>query len=156
MSLTQAIRFHHLITQLTSTECNQFLSTMAHSHSNVILSAFFQYVLQSNKTHEVARFNESLSNIIRSREGKPKQLAPKDMKLHEFPRPVIGYVGSFLYQHDYIDFSMTNRSIYLGCNSPNVLQELSLRKVKDYSDVCFASFPSVKTLFIDPSKVIHS
>eukprot|EP01083_Nonionella_stella_P244512 850924_1 len=138
MSLIQAIRFHHLITQLTSTECNQFLSTLAHSHSNVILSAFFQYVLQSNKTHEVARFNESLSNIIRSREEKPKQLAPTDIKLHEFPRPVIGYIASFLDQWDYIDFSMTNRSIYLGCNSPNVLQELSLLDVNDYSNVCLA------------------
>eukprot|EP01083_Nonionella_stella_P154491 497853_1 len=129
---------------------------MAHSHSNVILSAILQYVLRSNQIDEVPHFNELVSNIIRSREGKPKQLAPKDMKLHEFPRPVIGYIASFLYHWDYIDFSMTNRSIYLGCNSPNVLQELSLRKVKDYSDVCFASFPSVKTLFIDPSKVIHS
>eukprot|EP01083_Nonionella_stella_P084711 234573_1 len=142
--LTQAIRFRHLITQLTSGECTQFLSTLAHSHSNVILSALLQYVLRPNQIDEVPHFNELVSNIIRSREGKPKQLAPTDIKLHEFPRPVIGYVGSFLDQHDYIDFSMSNRSIYLGCNSPNVLQELSLRKVKDYSDVCFASFPSVK------------
>eukprot|EP01083_Nonionella_stella_P310201 1101265_1 len=124
--LTQAIRFRHLITQLTSGECTQFLSTLAHSHSNVILSAILQYVLRSNQIDEVPHFNELVSNIIRSREEKPKQLAPKDMKLHEFPRPVIGYIASFLYHWDYIDFSVTNRSIYLGCNSPNVLQEVSL------------------------------
>eukprot|EP01083_Nonionella_stella_P115796 343665_1 len=120
MSLAKVIEFRHLITQLTSEERVAFLSKLVDSHMDIyIWSGLFHYFAQSNQLDEVNRFNRSLSDIIQSRKEKPKTISTRNIKLHQLPRAIVGYTASFLDQWDYIDFSMSNRSIYLGCNSPN-------------------------------------
>eukprot|EP01083_Nonionella_stella_P101299 286981_1 len=81
---------------------------------------------------------------------------------YRYAREILNWINfreqSFLDQNDYIDFSMSNRSTYLGCNSPNTLQALDLDfkfDIDDYSSINAVTFASLKYLRIDPSKAIH-
>eukprot|EP01083_Nonionella_stella_P126711 383616_1 len=80
----------------------------------------------------------------------------KTNRKHQLPRALIGYTASFLPQMDYVKFAMSNRSIYLGCNSPNLLPELDLTIIEDCSSINLATFASVKTLSIELPNAIES
>eukprot|EP01083_Nonionella_stella_P150753 480760_1 len=118
MSLTKAIEFRYLIMQLTHEERVGFLSKLAQTHMDIILTTLFTHLVQTNQINEATHFNESLSNIINSRKEKPKAVPINNIQIHQLPRALIGHTASFLKQCDYITFSLSNRSIYLGCNSP--------------------------------------
>eukprot|EP01083_Nonionella_stella_P150956 481704_1 len=155
MSLTKAIQFRLLMTQLTDEECTQFFSTV----KDKIVTVLFQHFAESNQSDEVNHFNNSLSDIIQSRAEKPKLLSTRNIKLHQFPGAIIGHTASFLMQSEYVRFTTTNRSIYLGCNLPsNQLQALDLEfeNTGKYASMDLSSFPSVKTLRVAPSKIIAS
>eukprot|EP01083_Nonionella_stella_P090396 252552_1 len=156
MPLNQAIEFQHLISQLTDLERIQFLSTLIHSHVDTVLSSLFQHLVNPNQINKVNEFNQSISAIIQSRKEKPKPLCMRNIKLQQFPRAIIGYTASFLNQYDYVDFSLSNRSVYLGCNSPNTLQTLSLDKPKDFSSLNVTSLPSITYLSVDLTTAIES
>eukprot|EP01083_Nonionella_stella_P043116 116374_1 len=157
MSLNKAIQFRHLISQLTHQERVGFLSNLIDSCPDIIIISLFGHLSQSNQIEEVNAFNTELSDIIQSRKDKPAPLS-QNIKLDQFPRAIIGYTASFLKQRDYIHFSMSNRSVYLGCSSPNTLQELKIDDIidiKDYPVIKAGTFPSIQTLAIDPSKSMH-
>eukprot|EP01083_Nonionella_stella_P174462 604822_1 len=156
MSLNKAIEFQHLISQLTEQERLGFLSKLIGSHSDVLLTSLFHHLSKPNQTNEVNEFNASLSDIIQSRKEKPLAICARSIKLDQFPKAIIGYMASFLKQRTYNRFSLCNRSIYLGCNSPNTLQQLDLHRLEHYSSINLASFPSIKGLDIDTSKAIES
>eukprot|EP01083_Nonionella_stella_P125253 378803_1 len=153
MSLTKAIRFRHLAKQLTHEELVGFLSDIIDSRIEFIMSSLFQHLSKPNQVKEVTEFNQSLSDIIQSRKEKPKTICMRNIHLDQFPRAIIGYTASFLRLRDYHRFSLCNRSIHLGCNSPNTLQTLKIHKIKDYSTINLSSFPSIKRLSIDPSVI---
>eukprot|EP01083_Nonionella_stella_P114888 340066_1 len=94
--------------------------------------------------------SNSINQIILSRKNKPKSL-PK-LKLDHVPKQLIGVISSFLPQFDYINFSKTNRFIYLGCNSPNKLHELNLKPIEHYSSIDLTLYPSIHRLALDLSK----
>eukprot|EP01083_Nonionella_stella_P176341 616687_1 len=141
--------------QLTHEERVGFLSKLAQTHMDIILTTLFTHLVQTNQINEATHFNESLSNIINSRKETPKAVPTNNIQIHQLPRALIGHTASFLKQCDYITFSLSNRSIYLGCNSPNLLHELDLFG-RDYSPFNLTAFPSVQILQIDPSRVIES
>eukprot|EP01083_Nonionella_stella_P304518 1058720_1 len=156
MSLPKAIRFQHLARLLTDQERSRFVSELAHSHIDTILSALFQHFRKPNHITQVNEINSRLSDIIQSREEEPQPLCTRNIKIDQIPRALIGYMASFLDQLGYVRFSMSNRSIYLGCNSPNVLHTLCLSSLKRYSSIKLAAFPSLSKLRIDPRKAIKS
>eukprot|EP01083_Nonionella_stella_P143776 447533_1 len=126
MSLSKPIQFRHLIAQLTHQELIQFLSNLLNTHTDIILTSLFQHLAQSQQIHQANAFNASLTDIIQSRKEKPKPIPTTIVTLSQFPRAIIGHLASFLNQWDYTHFGMSNRFIYLGCNSPNMLQVLDL------------------------------
>eukprot|EP01083_Nonionella_stella_P173004 595405_1 len=156
MSVTKAIQFQHLISQLTHQERIGFLSKLLDSHTDIILASLFQHLVKPNQINEANAFNQELSSIIQSRKEKEKAEKAEKPKLEQLPRAIIGYVASFLDQSEYPQFNRSNRFIYLGCNTPNTLQELDLTALKDFSFINLSSFTSIKTLRIDPSKTIKS
>merc|ERR1712228_191758 len=83
---------------------------------------------------------------------KPSIDSKANLKLDCIPRQLIGATASFLQQKDYIHLSKTNRSVFLGCNTPNLMQELNLLKIADYSSIDLALYSSVKTLKLKFSK----
>eukprot|EP01083_Nonionella_stella_P051914 137897_1 len=162
MSLIKAVHFRELIAQLTNEERVGFLSQLIDSHVNMILTCLFQHLSKPNQMAHVDDFNQSILDIIQARKDKPKPWCTRDIKFDRFPRAIIGYTASFLHQSDYVKFSVSNRSIYLGCNLPNTLHELDLttrlcsREPTDYSSVAVVQFQSIKSLCIDPYEAIKS
>eukprot|EP01083_Nonionella_stella_P301460 1034308_1 len=150
MSLTNAIEFRYLTTQLTHEERVGFLSKLVRTHMDVLFTSLFMLIVKTNQIHEANHFNESLSDIINSRKEKPKAIPTNNIQIHQLPRALIGYTASFLKRHEYVKFAMSNRAVYLGCNSPNLLHALDLRNIEDYSSINLAAFPSVKILDIGP------
>eukprot|EP01083_Nonionella_stella_P175939 614247_1 len=123
---------------------------------DIIFTSLFTHIVKTNQIHEANHFNESLSDIINSRKEKPKAIPTNNIQLHQMPRALIGYTASFLKQRDYVKFAMSNRTIYLGCNSPNLLHWLDLTDMTDYSPINLTAFPSVEGLQIEPYKAIES
>lgn len=84
------------------------------------------------------------SDIIRDRDTKSRP--HNKPNINNMPSCLVGTIASFLTQWDYIAFSMTNRKVYLDCNSPNRLQKLALSQYTDYSTVSLKQFPQIKYL----------
>ena len=156
MALATAIKFRHLASQLNQDETAQFVAILSRQRESMILKALFMFFVQStNGETENHNANNIISKIIRSRKKTVKTQSidqASNLKLDRIPRQLIGATATFLKQTDYINLSNTNRSVYLGCNAPNSLQELNLLRVKDYSSINLALYPSVKTLKLKLSK----
>eukprot|EP01084_Bolivina_argentea_P220145 373149_1 len=148
--LSNAIKFRSLSHQLTKQEFKEFLNKMIdHNKTNLITTSFFNYFIKNNNCNDdLSDINSILSNIIQSRKQKPKLHSKTNMKLNQLPQSVIGYVGSFLDQIDYFDYEKTNRSIFIGCNSPNMLSMIRLRFLNNYSPINLSKYHNVKTLYI--------
>eukprot|EP01084_Bolivina_argentea_P113477 202222_1 len=131
MSLCKGIKCRHLSSQLTKTERKQFLNELSNGINNIINKALFEFCIKSSNNSSVNTINNLLTKIIRSRKKKPKRITTENIKLDIIPRQLIGHISSFLYQYDYINFSKTNRFIFLGCNTPNLLQELNLISIQN-------------------------
>ena len=153
MATAKAIRFRHLESQLNANEKVRFVSRLVNQPNNVIARALFMYFMQSeNGESENVNANNILSKIITKRETKASIDSQSNPKLDGLPKQLIGATASFLKQQDYFNLSKTNRSVYLGCNTPNLLQELNLLDIEDYSSINLALYPSVKTMRLKLSK----
>eukprot|EP01083_Nonionella_stella_P113137 333394_1 len=138
MSLTTAVRFRYLITQLTNEERTQFIHGLLDTHEDIIMTSLFQHLSKPNQIDEVNNLNESLADIIQSRKDKPNSLSTQNRKLHQLPRSIIGHTASFLNQCEYTHFSIANRCIYLGCTLPSIHLQINL-----------TLFPSIRTTVTD-------
>ncbi len=83
-------------------------------------------------------------NILRNNES-------DNIKLDSIPKSLIGVIASFLNQKNYINFSKCNRYIYLGCNTPNLMQELNLYEINASVNLCL--YPSIKHFKLNFNKV---
>ena len=65
---------------------------------------------------------------------------------------LIGHTASFLDQYSFSRLSVANRACYLGCQSPNTLQELDLFKMCNEcaSSMNLLAFSSVKCITLSP------
>eukprot|EP01083_Nonionella_stella_P165489 550610_1 len=154
MSLTKAIKFRHLISQLTQEECVEFLSKLVvNSHMDIVVTSLFRHFAKTNQINTINSFNETLSDIIQSRKEEQKAIVCGNIKICQWPYAIIGHTASFLDQCDYFRFSSSSRSIYLGCNSPNLLHKLNVSNFANYSRTNLQRFPSVNNLAIDPLQV---
>ena len=50
--------------------------------------------------------------------------------MNELPDTMIGHIASFLMQKDYIQYSLCNRNMFIGCNFPNALLLLDLQQTR--------------------------
>ena len=122
-------------------------------------TALFNHLTQSqttnisnNNDNELNNINDTISNIIQQRKEKPKPFPTTNIKLDELPKALIGHTASFLHQNEYHRLEKTNRSIYIGCNTPNMLNNLDLRKIKNYSSINLTKYSSITILQINMTK----
>eukprot|EP01084_Bolivina_argentea_P286152 490838_1 len=148
MSLSKAVKFQFLAAQLTENETSLFINKLFQNHPKHINMALFNHMLNVLTTAESDNINELISNIIQSRKKKPKPIKKQNIKLDSIPKSLIGVIASFLNQKNYINFSKCNRYIYLGCNTPNLIQVLILYK-KPHSSVNLCLYPSIKCLVMN-------
>eukprot|EP01084_Bolivina_argentea_P282810 484191_1 len=151
MSLTKAVKFRSLTTQLNKNETRQFMHYLSDNHFKLIEKALFDQILNVFSINEAENINQLISNIIQSRKEKPKPIQPQNIKLDNLPKSLIGVTASFLTQYDYINFSKCNRSIFIGCNSPNLMQEFIM--VSNHPAVNLALYPSITNLYINFCRV---
>eukprot|EP01083_Nonionella_stella_P054227 143204_1 len=148
--LCKALKFRALYEQLTPTENKLFINNVMDANGTVISAALFHLILSSYKYKDIDadRLNNMVSDIIQLRKEKQEKIVTKD--INGLPSALIGHTASFLPQSDYINLSACTRSLFIGCNTPNQMQELFLlrRKWKCYPIIDLSQFPSIKRLFI--------
>ena len=128
MSVAEGIRFRYLVSQLTQPERKLFINSL---DQDLITKALFYYVVhqlagksQIDPSDDVT---QTVSNIIQCREPDNEETNDVICKtLDQLPQRLIGNVASYLVQTTYEALSQSNRAIYLGCNSPNLLQDLQI------------------------------
>ena len=134
MAIAPAVEFRRLAAQLTETETKTFITDFAASNPQLIIQAlgalFINNAKHQNTTDAInVQCNKAVSNIIQSRDSDDADVDA--VKLDSMPRAVIGHYASFLDQESYRNVSLCNRTVYLGCNTPSNLAELSVRYVFD-------------------------
>eukprot|EP01084_Bolivina_argentea_P171065 296378_1 len=127
--LPKAIKCRSLINQLTKQEYTRFLNKLVIGNkTSLITSSLFHYFSQTSHvlkadhdSDDLDDINSILTNVIQSRQNKQKSQPNQpvvNIKLNELPKAIIGYIASNLEQNDYFRFQKTNRSIFIGCNTP--------------------------------------
>ena len=154
--LAKAIQFRSLLDQLSKSEFLRLMGTIFDEHRTGLFgSALFNHFVQSanhHNVHDLDYLNSTISTIIRSRKSKPKKIATDNANLDKMPKAIIGHIASWLQQSDYSHFEQANRSIFIGCNAPNMLKALDLRLCVDYSSINLSKFHSLRYLKIDIDK----
>eukprot|EP01083_Nonionella_stella_P079257 217299_1 len=156
MALCKAISFRFLDAQLTKPERNHFLFKLQDINANIIGNALFHYImhLSPNNLSDADNMNDLMSNIILSRKKEQNKndvvfANSSQIKLDRIPKRLVGEISSFLHSLDYINLSKTNRFMYMGCNSPNKLQELQLTNIFHYSGINLQLYPSIRHLALN-------
>eukprot|EP01084_Bolivina_argentea_P019479 36218_1 len=157
MSLKQAVRFRNLVTKLTKQETNTFLLKLANNQPELLVAALGNH-FKSPLTDEslVKGVNNNISEIITIRESSnanDNDSSPSILNLHTITEVLISHISSFLYQYEYANLCKVNRSIFIGCHSPNNLQEINFRTEwqKNYFPFNYKLYTSIKSLSFDLS-----
>ena len=160
MALTQAVEFRNLAAQLTNKEVQVFASKLAQSDPQFIIQSLFSSFIQKstnkNKDLQNERCNDIISTIIQSREDKCVQ--QNDRKFDTLPRRLIGRCASYLDYTFHAALSVCNRSIFLGCTTPIMFEELDLTYWSDsaHEQLDLSMFPFAKRLIINENESILS
>ena len=152
--LVSVLKFKSLNARLTDTEFSAFISRMwkivGREEILKLLCTLFSRqlnnadVVNNQKPNLLDAMTTMTSDIIRHRDTISNPRTKLD--INNMPSCLVGTIASFLNSLEYISFSMTNRKVYVDCNSPNRLQQLSLQRVTDYSAVPLKNFPQIKCL----------
>ena len=159
MGTVEAVRFRHLLSQLTPSERAQFLRDLIANDPDLIVQAFHYLILEDEDVG--INLNGKLSETIRAKSGNasspstatpskaiessPSASQAKDTALSQstsspspsneliplrpftkLPATVIGFLASFFAGKQFMEFSRTNREIYLGSHSPKKLVSIEL------------------------------
>eukprot|EP01083_Nonionella_stella_P210307 761480_1 len=89
-----------------------------------------------------------ITQIIESRKTKPKPANAYNITMQSLPSVLVGNLASYLKFPEYRSFQTANRSIYIGCNTPNTLRHLDLTKINDYSGINLAKYPHLRHLLM--------
>ena len=144
MTTKKAVRFNNLLNQLSESEKQIFISQLLvlNKSNSIIAKALTQcFIYLPNQAPNV---NNIISTIIRNREKIP--IETQQYKLDMIPKALIGHISSFAVQRDFSNLSIINRSVYLGCNEPNMLHKLWLSRNEQYLNIKLELYPSVKYL----------
>lgn len=148
MTLSEAIRFRHLISQLNPSEQNNFLNNLIHQHKDLVFKALFEYFRPSTEQNSFidsinCNLNENICNIIRNREKKDSSIS--QTVLTKLTNALIGETASYLPPKDYVSFSRSNRIIYIATHQPNTLSTIKL-SIMMRNISYYPLFHKVKTL----------
>eukprot|EP01083_Nonionella_stella_P074705 202761_1 len=138
-SIAEALKFRILSSKLDDTEFNAFiLEFIRRCGRNILVTSLFNQFHTSNTTENANRQALQtcigvIKQIMESRKRKPNTLSQTQITIHSLSPELIGELSSYLCQKDNCAFSVVNRAIYIGCNTPNTLRSLDLTAIDDYS-----------------------
>eukprot|EP01083_Nonionella_stella_P242078 844747_1 len=142
-SLAEVIRFRASVDKLTDTEFDQFILTLMQKCGRdiIITSLFTMFTSERNRSSQTLDTTLNIiKQIIESRKTKPKPANSYEITMQSLPSALIGNLASYLYSTDYESFQTVNRTIYIGCNTPNTLRLLDLSQMNDYSQINLAKY----------------
>ena len=152
--LVHAIRFRLLVSQLTKSEFKIFMSRLVDlEQSDWITSVMFNRFAHSPASNNdddqigVEEINTMVSAIIQSREPQSDSAPAVAPNLDTMPRAIIGHIASFADETNYFLLQLVNRSLYIGCNAPNMLQSMTMDLDNDvFSHTDLDKFQALKKL----------
>ena len=136
MKLVQAVEFRELVSQLITTETQDFITELALCDPQLVIDSDPQFVINSLSSLFIqqaantddgcknALCNKMICTIIQSRDT--VNFDVNDERFDTLPRRIIGLCASYLDQSSYVALSATNRSTYLGCSTPITLREIKV------------------------------
>ena len=126
MSLVPAVEFRWLAAQLTDVETKTFITEFTASNPQLIMQTLGTLFINESEqqTPTIVKCNQTISTIIQSRDSDGVDVDA--VKLDSMPRRLVGHCASFLDQKFYSNLSLCNRALYLGCNTPSKLTEVSV------------------------------
>eukprot|EP01083_Nonionella_stella_P118658 354311_1 len=142
-SLDEVIRFRASVDKLTGTEFDQFILTLMQKCGRdiIITSLFTMFTSERNRSSQTLDTTLNIiKQIIESRKTKPKPANSYEITMQSLPSALIGNLASYLYFTDYESFQTVNRTVYIGCNTPNTLRRLDLSQINDYSQINLAKY----------------
>eukprot|EP01083_Nonionella_stella_P259106 885006_1 len=151
-SLSEVIRFRASVHKLTDTEFHQFILTLVQKCGRDILitSLFTMFTSGCDRSSQSLETTLNIiKQIIESRKTKPKPASSSDITMQSLPSALIGNLASYLNFTDYCAFSQANRTVYLGCNTPNTLYRLDLSTINDYSEINLAKYSHLRDLSLN-------
>ena len=153
MSFAPAIEFRSLAAQLTETETKIFITDFTASNPQLMTQALGALLINNakhqNPTDTInVQCNKTISTIIQSRDSDDDDF--QAVQLDSMPRRIIGHCACFLDQKSYGILSICNRAVYLGCNTPSKLTEVSFEYIShsDKLPVDLRRFPFATSLRI--------
>eukprot|EP01084_Bolivina_argentea_P315175 545986_1 len=158
--MEELIRFRLLVEKLTDEEFELFTLKLIQLYGkNIIISSLFDHFNNHNqKTNEQKQYTMTditniINQIINSRKKIKKDIVnnKKDKlsvtNIAQLPSNLISETASFLDMLDYHSFQMTNRIIYVSCNSPCNLKTLFIAPYNNH--INFHHYPFIEDLSID-------
>ena len=149
--LPRAIRFRRLASQLNDAEFALFTSRLVQQFGrSVLLTPLFnQCIGATGPPFDGQRLDalvDMISDIINERDSESEATASSAMTMPSLPGALVGEIASYLEQRSYLNFSKTDRAMFIGCASPNRLVTLDLLRVRDYSAIDVRRFPQITHL----------
>ena len=153
MALAPAIEFRWLVAQLRKTETKIFITDFIASNPELMTQALGALFI-NNAKHQTTtdalnvQCNKTISTIIQSRDSNDADV--EVVKFESLPRRLIGHCASFLDQKSYGTVCRCNRAVYLGCNTPSMLTEVSVEYIahSDKLPLDLSRFPFATNLKI--------
>ena len=152
--LVSVLKFKSLNARLLDAEFDTFMSRMWKivGREEILKLLCTPFLQQWNDTEVIDDQEPTLldtmtavtSDIMQDRDTNSSPLTKPN--INNMPSCLVGSIASFLNQMEYINFSITNRKVYVDSNSPNRLQELILSNISDYSTVLLDQFRQIKYL----------
>mmetsp|Transcript_68794 Transcript_68794/g.109220 ORF Transcript_68794/g.109220 Transcript_68794/m.109220 type:complete len:511 (+) Transcript_68794:59-1591(+) len=160
-ALPDAIRFRALAKDLNSKEFEKYLKLLVSvCGRDELLRVLFADFAKSANNEMVHKSIDIIDELIKSRRKSTRnsRTATTKQSIDQLlPSAVIGKISSYLQFTDNVSFSRANRDIYIGCNTPNKLQQLDLTHFDiDTYDYCsippLIKYPDIKRLEISINK----
>ena len=152
MALVQIFEFRELAAQLTKEETKSFFIKLFEFDPKLMIHALSSHFIYQSKNRDDtavnAHCNKLISTIIRSRETDIHR-EEENNRFDSLPRRIIGVCASYLDQMSYAALSATNRASYLGCNGPNMLNEVNYRCEFRNLYPVLSAFPFATKLCLD-------
>eukprot|EP01083_Nonionella_stella_P175089 608756_1 len=148
-SLSEVIRFRASVHKLTDTEFHQFILTLVQKCGRDILitSLFTMFTSGCDRSSQSLETTLNIiTQIIESRKTKPKPANAYNITMQSLPSVLVGNLASYLKFPEYRSFQTANRSIYIGCNTPNTIHQT----LYDYQSEGFQCAPITNLLATRP------
>ena len=148
-SILAKLKFKTLSEQLTDIEFDKLLSKY---RRQIGRERMLNLIGFGSSDSQLSALEGEILYIMQQRKPKkkvndpPTSNAPNTQNITFFPTTMMGEIASYLDPKAYARFAVTNRKIFVNCNSPNRLVALNLDSVEDFTFISLRSYRHLESL----------